>query len=219
MIEEIKQEHKDGLIARILGGTPTVLQKLFFTLMAITLILWPLGFYISIFFFDAPIHSDIDKICRYGMLTTIWLYPIYLFPLLRFMFQLSKKLRATWLYYLCPTVPIIILWSLLSISTVSAPQIDDTECCTHDDLIGHWTLNGGERQINYPEIEFLNDSTVELYSRADTVYRYTYCLQNDSLYLTDTNGRQYVNKINKVDDESSMFEGIADVKSIQIYHK
>ena len=219
MIEEIKQEHKDGLIARILGGTPTVLQKLFFTLMALTLILWPLGFYISIFFFDAPVRSDVDKICRYGMLITICLYPIYLFPLLRFMFQLSKKLRATWLYYLCPTVPIIILWSLLSISTVSAPQIDDTECCTHDDLIGHWTLNGGERQINYPEIEFLNDSTVELYSRADTVYRYTYCLQNDSLYLTDINGRQYVNKINKVDDKSIMFEGIADVKGIQIYHK
>ena len=219
MIEEIKQEHKDGLIARILGGTPTVLQKLFFTLMAITLILWPLGFYISIFFFDAPIHSDIDKICRYGMLITIWLYPIYLFPLLRFMFQLSKKLRATWLYYLCPTVPIIILWSLLSISTVSAPQIDDTECCTNDDLVGHWTLNGGERQINYPEIEFLNDSTAVLYSRADTVYRYIYRLQNDSLYLTDINGRQYVNKINKVDDKSIMFEGIADVKGIQIYHK
>ena len=45
------------------------------------------------------------------------------------------------------------------------------------------------------------------------------CLQNDSLYLNDINGRQYVNKINKVDDETIMFEGIADVKDIQIYHK
>lgn len=53
----------------------------------------------------------------------------------------------------------------------------------------------------------------------DTLYRYTYCLQNDSLYLNDINGRQYVNKINKVDDETIMFEGIADVKGIQIYHK
>ena len=95
----------------------------------------------------------------------------------------------------------------------------NTEFCTNEDLVGHWTLNGGERQINYPEIEFFNDSTVELYSRADTLYRYTYCLQNDSLYLNDINGRQYVNKINKVDDETIMFEGIADVKGIQIYHK
>lgn len=144
--EEIKQEQNKGLIARILGGTPTILQKVFFILMAFSLILWPLGCYVSIFFFDAPVRSDVDKICRYGMLITICLYPIYLFPLLRFMFQLSKNLR-------------------------------------------------------------------------DTLYRYTYCLQNDSLYLNDINGRQYVNKINKVDDETIMFEGIADIKGIQIYHK
>lgn len=95
----------------------------------------------------------------------------------------------------------------------------NTEFCTNEDLVGHWTLNGGERQINYPEIEFFNDSTVELYSLADSLYRYTYCLQNDSLYLNDINGRQYINKINKVDDETIIFEGIADVKGIQIYHK
>ena len=217
--EEIKQEQNKGLIARILGGTPTILQKVFFILMAFSLILWPLGCYVSIFFFDAPVRSDVDKICRYGMLITICLYPIYLFPLLRFMFQLSKNLRATWLYYLCPIVPILILRLLFSISTISAPKIDNTDFCTNEDLVGHWTLNGGERQINYPEIEFFNDSTVELYSQADTLYRYTYCLQNDSLYLNDINGRQYVNKINKVDDETIMFEGIADVKGIQIYHK
>ena len=95
----------------------------------------------------------------------------------------------------------------------------NTEFCTNEDLVGHWTLNGGERQINYPEIEFFNDSIVELYSLADTLYRYTYCLQNDSLYLNDINGRQYINKINKVYDETIIFEGIADVKGIQIYHK
>ena len=143
--EEIKQEQNKGLIARILGGTPTILQKVFFILMAFSLILWPLGCYVSIFFFDAPVRSDVDKICRYGMLITICLYPIYLFPLLRFMFQLSKNLRATWLYYLCPIVPILILRLLFSISTISAPKIDNTEFCTNEDLVGHWTLNGGER--------------------------------------------------------------------------
>ena len=77
--EEIKQEQNKGLIARILGGTPTILQKVFFILMAFSLILWPLGCYVSIFFFDAPIRSDIDKVSCYGMLITIWLYPIYLY--------------------------------------------------------------------------------------------------------------------------------------------
>ena len=59
--EEIKQEQNKGLIARILGGTPTILQKVFFILMAFSLILWPLGCYVSIFFFDAPVRSDVDK--------------------------------------------------------------------------------------------------------------------------------------------------------------
>lgn len=35
--EEIKQEPNDGLIARILGGTPTILKKVFFILMAFIL--------------------------------------------------------------------------------------------------------------------------------------------------------------------------------------
>ena len=116
--EGTKQKPNDGLIARILGGTPTILQKVFFILMVSSLILWPLGCFVSIFFFDAPIHSYIDEICRFGMALTIWLYPIYLLPLLRFMFQLSKKLRATWLYYLCPIVPILILRLFLLISTI-----------------------------------------------------------------------------------------------------
>ena len=116
--EGTKQKPNDGLIARILGGTPTIPQKVFFILMVSSLILWPLGCFVSIFFFDAPIHSYIDEICRFGMVLTIWLYPIYLLPLLRFMFQLSKKLRATWLYYLCPIVPILILRLFLLISTI-----------------------------------------------------------------------------------------------------
>lgn len=120
--EEIKQEQNKGLIARILGGTPTILQKVFFILMAFSLILWPLGCYVSIFFFDAPVRSDVDKICRYGMLITIYLYPIYLFPLLRFMFQLSEKLKVTWLYYISPIVPIVVFWLFYSICTISTPK-------------------------------------------------------------------------------------------------
>jgi len=55
--EGTKQKPNDGLIARILGGTPTILQKVFFILMVSSLILWPLGCFVSIFFFDAPIRS------------------------------------------------------------------------------------------------------------------------------------------------------------------
>lgn len=110
------QQNK-GLTARILGGTPTVPQKIFFFLMSLSLILWPLGIFGSIFFFDAPIRSTIDEICRYGMLLTVWLYPIYLFPLMRLLFQASKRWNIALLYYLCPIVPILvfeIFWAMCS---------------------------------------------------------------------------------------------------------
>lgn len=107
--EEIKQEQNKALKARILGGTPTTfLHKAFFVLMVFSLILYPLGFFVSIFFYDAPIRSDIDKVSSYGMLITIWLYPIYLYPLLRIMFRFSEKFKVTWLYYISPIVPIVV---------------------------------------------------------------------------------------------------------------
>lgn len=216
---KIRQKHNDGLIAYLLGGAPTILQKVLFFLMAFSLILWPLGIFISIFFFDAPIRFDMDKICRYGMLLTIWLYPIYLFPLLRLFFYLSKRLKTAWLFYFSPIVPMILFLSFFSNSTISTQQTGKTESYTNKDLFGHWILNGGEKQINYPEIEFFKDSTAVLYSKADTLYRFTYFVRNDSLHLRDIEGKQYVNRISKVDSTTIMFEGLAEVGLIQVYHK
>lgn len=92
--EEIKQEPNDGLIARILGGTPTILQKVFFILMAFSLILWPLGCYVSIFFFDAPVRSDVDKICRYGMLINHLLVSYLLVPFVEIYVSTFKELKS-----------------------------------------------------------------------------------------------------------------------------
>lgn len=83
-----------GFAARILGDQPTGLQKTLFWLMILSLTLWPICFFVSIFFFDAPIRSTVDEISRWGMVLTIWLYPLYLLPLMRLWFQLSKRLRA-----------------------------------------------------------------------------------------------------------------------------
>lgn len=107
-----------GLTTRILGETPSVPQKVFFFLMSLSLILWPLGIFGSIFFFDAPIRSTIDEFCRYGMLLTIWLYPIYLFPLMRIFSLASKRWNIAWLYCLCPIVPALVLeifWTIGSL--------------------------------------------------------------------------------------------------------
>lgn len=217
-MEKRKSERAKGLIALILGGTPSIMQKVFFILMTFSLVLWPLGIYVSAFFFDAPIRSGIDKLGRYGMLLTIWLYPLYLFPLMRFLFKVSKRVNVVLFYYLTPVIPIIMLYVFLLCTSCSLPT-KDHKVFSNEDLIGNWTLVGDERQINYPYIEFYKDSIAEMYSRADTLYRYTYFVRNDSLHLVDINGRQCVNKICKLDSAEVIFEGIADVESKQTYRK
>lgn len=73
--------------------------------------------------------------------------------------------------------------------------------------------------VNYPNIEFFADSSAILYSQADTIYRFTFFIRNDSLYLTDINGKKYVSRIRKLSSTTVIFDGIADVKKKQTYEK
>ena len=116
----MKMEQKTnskGLAARILGEQPTTLQKNFVWFMLLTLLLWPIGFFVSIFFWDAPIRSSIDEICRWGVTLTIWLYPIYLFPLIRLWFKLSQKMGFIWLFYLCPLIPVAVFYLFITLAS------------------------------------------------------------------------------------------------------
>ena len=118
MAQETKEDsNKKGLAARILGGQPTSNQKKFFWFMILSLTLWPMFFFASLFFFDAPIQTTFDERCRLGMVLTIWLYPLYLLPLLWLFFRLSKLLRATWLFYLCPLIPIIVFFTFVELAS------------------------------------------------------------------------------------------------------
>ena len=49
-------------------------------------------------------------------------------------------------------------------------------------------LEGEEKRVNYPEMEFCKDRTAVLYSQADTIYRFTFYTRNDTLFLVDVNG-------------------------------
>ena len=110
--------NKKGFAARILGEQPTLLQEVYFWLMVLSLLIWPLFFFASLFvFFDTaekPSTVDeicrIDEICHWGMVLTIWLYPLYLLPLIGLWFRLSRLLRARWLYYFCPLIPVGIFY-------------------------------------------------------------------------------------------------------------
>jgi hypothetical protein len=119
MAQEIKEgSNKKGFAARILGEQPTLLQEVYFWLMVLFLpLIWPLFFFVSIFFLDAPSGSTVYEICRWGMALTIWLFPFYLLPLIGLWFRLSKLLRAKWLYYFCPLIPVIIFLSFMELSS------------------------------------------------------------------------------------------------------
>ena len=108
-----------GLIARILGEQPTQDQKTIVRFMFLALLFWPIGFFVSIFFWDAPIRSSIDEICRRGAMYTIWLYPIYLIPLIWLWFKLSKKLGRAWLFNLCPFIPAAVFCLFLVVASSS----------------------------------------------------------------------------------------------------
>ena len=110
-----QQNRKKGLTAYILGCEPTFLQKAISWLMVLSLCLWPIGCFMAIFFFDAPIRSTVDEISRLGMAFTIWLYPVYMFPLMILWFRVSKHLGAPWLSCLCPLVPLAVFSLFMSI--------------------------------------------------------------------------------------------------------
>ena len=57
---------KKGFVARVLGSQPTVPQEIYFWCMVLSTLCWPVVLFVTIFFFDAPIRSTIDGICRWG---------------------------------------------------------------------------------------------------------------------------------------------------------
>ena len=109
---------------------------------------------------------------------------------------------------------LITLFTLLA----CAPQKKHNIIVSEDMLYGEWELVGKE-QVNYPNIEFLKDSSAVLHSQADTIYRFTFFIRNDSLVLVDINGNKHVNKICELNDKTIVLDGIADVHEKQTYKR
>lgn len=82
-----------GYAARWLGDQPTSFQKFYFWIMVLSLLLWPIPAFVALFFFDAPSRSTLDDICRSGMAFTIWLYPLYLLPLISLWCHVSSQIK------------------------------------------------------------------------------------------------------------------------------
>ena len=114
----------------------------------------------------------------------------------------------------------IYIYILITLFTVPAcaPQKKHNIIVSEDMLYGEWELVEKE-QVNYPNIEFLKDSSAVLHSQADTIYRFTFFIRNDSLVLVDINGNKHVNKICELNDKTVVLDGIADVHEKQTYKR
>ena len=114
----------------------------------------------------------------------------------------------------------IYIYILITLFTLPAcaPQKKHNIIISEDMLYGEWELVEKE-QVNYPNIEFLKDSSAVLYSQADTIYRFTFFIRNDSLVLVDINGNKHVNKICELNDKTVVLDGIADVHEKQTYKR
>ena len=114
----------------------------------------------------------------------------------------------------------IYIYILITLFTLPAcaPQKKHNIIVSEDMLYGEWELVGKE-QVNYPNMEFLKDSSAVLHSQADTIYRFTFFIRNDSLVLVDINGNKHVNKICELNDKTVVLDGIADVHEKQTYKR
>ena len=114
----------------------------------------------------------------------------------------------------------IYIYILITLFTLPAcaPQKKHNIIVSEDMLYGEWELVEKE-QVNYPNIEFLKDSSAVLHSQADTIYRFTFFIRNDSLVLVDINGNKHVNKICELNDKTVLLDGIADVHEKQTYKR
>ncbi len=99
------------------------------------------------------------------------------------------------------------------------PQEKHNTTISEDMLYGEWGLVDGDKNINYPYIEFSKDSCAILHSRADTIYQFTFFIRNDSLYLVDVYGKIHVNRIKELNNGTITFDGIADVSDSQTYER
>ena len=114
----------------------------------------------------------------------------------------------------------IYIYILITLFTLPAcaPQKKHNIIVSEDMLYGEWELVEKE-QVNYPNIEFLKDSSAVLHSQADTIYRFTFFIRNDSLVLVDINGNKHANKICELNDKTVVLDGIADVHEKQTYKR
>lgn len=125
---------KRSFLARVLGGEPTGSQRVYFVAFLLSLLLWPMIAFVSIFIFDSAIQNQYDEFARYGIVLTIWTYPILLFLLFRLGFKLSERNNSLIWFYVMPWVPFLLVvgFFILESSELSQSKPDNYDSRTFE---------------------------------------------------------------------------------------
>lgn len=121
-----------SLAEELTGGVLSERQRIYFVLFLLSLFLWPIIAFGSVFIFDSPIHNPFDEIARYGIALTIWTYPAFLIFLFKLGYKLSAKSQSSWIYYALPWIPMVLVtaFSILANSEISQAKPDNYDSQT-----------------------------------------------------------------------------------------
>ena len=149
--------HKDkrSFVERVFGGEPSGSQRVYFVAFLLTLLLWPMIAFVSIFIFDAPIHNLYDEIARYGIVLTIWTYPILLLVLFRLGYKLSERSNSPVWFYAMPWTPFILVvaFYILCVSEISQYKPDDYDSKTFVRIDKTYSKDKNHAYLNNEVIE------------------------------------------------------------------
>lgn len=149
--------HKDrrSFVERVFGGEPTGSQRVYFVVMLLSLLFWPMIAFVSVLFFDSAIHNIYDEIARYGIVLTIWTYPILLFVLFRLGFKLSERSHSPVWFYAMPWVPFILVvaFYILGVSEISQYKPENYDSRTFVRIDKSYSKDQNHAYLNNEEIE------------------------------------------------------------------
>jgi hypothetical protein len=107
---------------------------------------------------------------------------------------------------------------LVLVSIISCGPRQEATRYNGRDILGVWKLKDKE-QLNYPTLDFKPDSIAILTSRGDTVYRWKYLVQGDSLILFDVYNAKKAIRIDHLDSVKLVFNDLLEEKGKQLYFK
>jgi len=192
--------------SNLLGEPLTRSQKVIYWLMILELFPWPLAALGTMFVFDSAIGSVVDGISRWGMVVTVWLYPVYFLPLLKWCLRVSRRRCIPWLYYICPLIPCIVFGVFAAVWSVCMQMV----------------RNKYENQLSFRDVkEFAEAANVRYHADSLTGYA-TFSADNSIViipeeisetqynYYKNTYSGKYTVESGFIDSDNDQFAALYD---------